>query len=70
MNDGSIFHTKHVPIEKDRVNIKVLFQHLQNSSFTLQVVACNLLFYDAINGSLMMQNHLLEMAISLKLQYL
>ena len=28
-----LFHVK----EKDRVNVKMLFQHLQNSSFTLQV---------------------------------
>ena len=66
--------------EKDRVDVKMLLQHLQNSSFTLhvdwltitmqQLIACNLLFYDAINGSLMVQNHLLERAIAQKLQYL
>lgn len=59
---------------------RLLFQCLQNSSFTLhinwltitmkQLISRNLLFYDAVTGSLTVQTRLLKRAIAQKLQYL
>ena len=64
----------HIQKKEDQEEVMSLFQQLHQQNFSLQVVwltdvtkhliSCNLLFYNALNRKIAVQNYLLENVIS------